>query len=333
MRAFDELIWRLCQHRGERLGGLSEGARKELELAVRADPTSFIDCPEDEAFALVVQALERHEASADGEDLLDDDAYLAARASRLERLERDCRSALSVDQNCLDAALLALLARDLEPERLLTALIELEQDMVSGKADTVATRGTSSAGSAGGGDLWANVPERGRLRLHAAIARTCLDSARYRMAAREGERVIALAPSDELGARHTCLLAYARLEDEDSFYALDARFSRQGSSWRHIAHAILLYKLGSLSAARRALIGYARLCEGGAYALLRPVLADVYLPDRPPVEPLSFEEATLAIHEADPIIMDVPDFIGWTQGQEEVVHLASSFARRNDYDW
>ena len=104
MRAFDELVQRLCLRKEQELGGLSEGARAELELAVRADPSAFVSSPADEAFGLVVQALERHEAAAQGEDLLDDEAYFTARAARLARLERDCNAALSVDENCLDAA-------------------------------------------------------------------------------------------------------------------------------------------------------------------------------------------------------------------------------------
>ena len=34
-----------------------------------------------------------------------------------------------------------------------------------------------------------------------------------------------------------------------------------------------MYKLGRMSAARRALAGFDRLCQGGSYALMRPVLA------------------------------------------------------------
>lgn len=319
MRAFDELVQRLCLRKEQELGGLSEGARAELELAVRADPSAFVSSPADEAFGLVVQTLERHEAAAQGEDLLDDEAYFTARAARLARLERDCNAALSVDENCLDAALIGLLSRDLEPERLLGELIALDES-------TGTLPDTED-------DLWEDVYLRGHLRIKAAIVRTCLDSARYRLTAERGEQLLLQAPSDVLGVRHSCMLAYARLEDEDAFEALDARFARQGSAWRHLGHTILLYKLGRIGAARRALSGYVRTCTGGAYALLRPVLADVYLPDRPETRPLSFEEATLAIHEADPIIVDVPDFVSWAQLQGDLLYQAEDFARRNDLDW
>lgn len=320
MNAYDELVARLCRRREQQLGGLSDGGRAELVRAVRDDPTAFIDTPADEAFALVVRALDRHDSAAEGKDLLDDEAFYEARSARLARLARDCQAALDLDPGCLDAALLIVLAQDVEPERLLGRLIELEKEV-------------GEPQSQDGADLWEDLAARPRLRVSAAIARTLLDSARYRMAAARCEKLVSCAPNDQLGARHTGLLAYARLEDEDAFDALDVRFSRQGSAWRHIAHAILLYKLGRMGAARRALDGYARLCEGGAYALLRPVMADIYLPDRPPVKPLSFEEATLAVHEADPIIMDVPDFVGWIEGQEAITHLAEGFARRHDLDW
>lgn len=320
MNARDELIARLARRRAEKLGGLTEGGYHELELAVRENPEPFVEDPADDAFYRVVRALERHDAACEHEDLLDDDAYMAARSKRLGRLAADCEAAFAVDPSCLDAALLHTLACDLDSDRLLNALFELEETLVPWEEDDAH-------------DAWDDLTLRPRLRLEAAMARTCLDTARYRMAAELGEGLLRRAPSDALGVRHTCDLAYARLEDEPAFEALDQRFARRGDSWNHLARTILLYKLGRMGAAKRALEGYARLCEGGAYALLRPMLVDVYLPDRPEVRPFSFEEATMAVHEADPIIVDVPDFVTWAQSQRTVYFAAQDFARRNDLDW
>jgi len=322
MRAREELVERVAMHRRSQLGTLSDAGYQELLLAVRDDVEHFVDTPEDEAFLLVTKALERHEAACEGEDLLDDEAFFESRTKRMSRLWRDCEAALRCDPHCLDALLLRELARDLDPDLLLGPLLEVQQTAVG-------LLGTHSFPA----DAWEDLYLRPLLRIKGAIARTCLDSARYRMAAEAGMEAIALSPSDALGIRHTCELCYARLEDEQALEELDVRFSRQGSAWGHLSHTILLYKLGRMAAARRALGGLSRLCEGGAYALLKPIMIDTYLPDRPEAAPLSLAEATLAVHEADPIIMDVPDFVSWAQGQRDVWFSAQEFAQKNDLDW
>ena len=324
MKARDELVQRLALRRRGQLEGLSEAGYQELVRDVRSRPEDFVDSPAEEAFLMVCQALERHDAACVGEELLDDDAFFVARRRRMERLGSDCEAALARDPDCLDAQLLRLLAQDDDPDPALPALAEL---------DARAWKQLSAAQLPASGDAWDDVLLRPMLRIRAAVVRTCLDSARYRRAARLGEEAFAVSPGDAQGLRHTCALCYARLEDEAALEALDVRFSRQGDSWQHLSRAILLYKLGRLAAARRALGGYTRLCEGGAYALIKPIMIDTYLPDRPETTPLSFEEATLAVHEADPVIVDVPDFVPWAQGQRDVWFAAQSFAERRDLDW
>ena len=201
MKAREELVARLAQRRAAKLGGLSEGGMRELVEAIRKDPQRFVDDASDEAFLRVAQALERHDAAALHDDLLDDDEFYQERMRRLARLEADCAQALELDEHCLDAALLAVLARDLDPDRLLAQLIELRESLPT----------TTSVAE---GDPWDDVFARPALRLDAAIARSCLDTARYRMAAEACEALIERSPADALGARHTCALAYARLEDE-----------------------------------------------------------------------------------------------------------------------
>ena len=92
------------------------------------------------------------------------------------------------------------LAADLDPDSLLEQLLSLH-DGVAAASDV----------SPVGCDLWADVFSRPKLRLEAAISRTLLDGARYRLAAQACERVIAVAPTDELGSRHTEAIALARL--------------------------------------------------------------------------------------------------------------------------
>ncbi len=62
-------------------------------------------------------------------------------------------------------------------------------------------------------------------------------------------------------------------------------------------------------------------------------MVDTYLPDRPTAAPYSFDEATLAVHEADPIIVDVPDLVTWVQNQPDMLAAAKSFADKSGLDW
>ena len=324
MRGRDELMERLAQRRRQKLGPLSQSAFEELRLAVRANPDDFLEAPADEAFLLLVKALERHDATARDEEFLDEEAFYASRAKRRARLATACEQALQLDPDCLDAALCQVLLRDQDPDALLASLAQLDRD--AGEKDGELAAPTD-------GDAWADVWCRGRLRVRAAIARAYMDSARYRLAQAACEDLLRLSPFDALGARHTCALVLARLEDEAGFDALDARFARHGDAWTHLGRGILLNKLGRVSAAQRALLGFSRLCEGGAFALLRPIMIDTYLPDRPEAKPFSFQEATLAVHEADPIIVDVPDLPYWAEGIPQVAAAGRAYAESHGFDW
>jgi len=336
----EELVLRLAARRRAKLG-LSDAAYAELLLAVREDPKKFLEDDADVAFQVVANAVDAVSTAREDDDLLDDGEFYQTREKRLARMRRECDRALALDPDCVDAMLLRALAEDLDPDPLLDRLLQIEREVepADGTAPTGVAGGAgadgSDVGSEAGGtaDAWLDVLGRGRLRLKAAIARTCLDSARYRMANEAGQELIALSPSDALGARHTCALALARLEDEPGFDALDAAFGRRGDSWVQIGRVILFYKLGRMGAARRALRGFDSLCDGGVYALLRPVMVDTYLPDRPTASPYSFDEATLAVHEADPIIVDVPDLVTWVQNQPDMLAAAKSFADKSGLDW
>lgn len=323
MNLDEELVERLACRRSRRLGGLSPAAYAELLLEVRKHPEAYLEDPSDGAFMLLVDAVERVMSSRRQDEFRDDDSFMQARRRRMERLAYDCAQALTIAPQSVHAQLLAILASDKEPDAQLDDLLALEQ--TAGALDCTVLPES--------GDAWHDVFLRGRMRIRVAIARTCLDSARYRMANEYGQALMTLSPGDELGARHTCALALARLEDEQGFDALDARFGRRGDSWQQLARTILFYKLGRMPAARRALLGFARLCEGGAYALLRPVMVDTYLPDRPAAEPYSFAEVTMAVSEADPVICDVPDFCMWAEGQGSIAADAQAYAERNGFGW
>ncbi len=323
MNGREELVLRCAQRRREKIGALSDEGFAELCLAVRENPSAFVDSPEQAAFATLVGALEAFRRAGADDDLLDDDEFRAARKHRLQVLSAGCTQALAQDEGCLDAQLVQTLAAELDPDDLLDALLEIEAE-----ADSAAELSLGATG-----DAWDDVFMRPRLRIWDAIARTCLDGGRYRMALEVSRGLMAASPIDKVGGRLTAALALARLEDEEGFNELDARLSGRENSWLNLGRTILLYKLGRMSAARRALRGYGELCEGAAYALLRPTFVEICLPDRPDVPAGGFEEATFAVHEAEPIIADVPDFIGWADSFPWFHAAGERYAETNGYDW
>lgn len=316
----EELILRCASRRRQKLGQLSDAAYEELLLAVRQNPEAYIDDDAERAFALLAQAMRKFNESARDDDLLDDDQYMAARNKRFDILRGACQAALSLDADCLDAQLLLTLATVGRPDKLLDALCELEEKCADGPAFAQLD--------------WGNPWDRAQLRLRAAISRTCADYACWKMALETANSVLGVTESagDPLGARNTAALAYARLEDEEGLNALEARFT-QGNAWTSLARCLLLYKLERTPAARRSLRGFAQLNQGAAYAMMRPVFVEVYLPDRPDYAPGSFEGAMAAVHEAEVIIADTPDFVAWCQAQAWFEADARAYAEKHDLDW
>ncbi len=141
-------------------------------------------------------------------------------------------------------------------------------------------------------------------------------SARYRAAANYSRRVLK-AEGYPTRAAGTVLLALARLEDEDGFFALAHQLEEQmgadvleDSPWYLLARTILLFKTNKMRPATRALREFANRCEGGAFFLLNPMYQTPYLPCRPePHDPWGLSHQ--AVWEADGIISDTPDFAPW----------------------
>lgn len=334
----EELIQRCAAARRDKLGGLSDAAFEELLLAVRANVDAFVDNPPEQALYILTRAMDRYAESQHDDDLLDDDEYMAARARRFEAIKAAARQALQADPANVDAKLLLAQAITAQPDKLLDLLLAIESEAergpAAGAAETAGAGGERPAAKPFASLTWSNVKDRPRLRVRAAIARAYADGARWKMARAAAESVLKQTTDagDPLGARHTAAVAYARLEDEDGLNALEARFS-QGSAWGNLARCVLLYKLGRIPAARRALRGYAQLNDGAAYALLRPIFVEVYLPDRPDYPRGSFEEALCAVHETEVVIADTPDFLNWTQAQDWFEADARAYAERHDLDW
>ena len=318
-----ELIERCARHRAEDLGAMSDEAYAELVAAVRANPQKYVERADDQAFSIICKAIDTYDKARLDDDLLEDVQYAEARMRRFAAIQEACARALEIDPSCTDARLLQVLATDDAPSPLFENLLRLLNEI----------KGHKSIELPASGDAWNDAFARPLLRVRAATARMALATTHARMAAGLCQLALDDAPSDDLGCRFTLALALSRLENEAGLDELDARFERRGNAWMHLARAILMFKLDRIPAARRALRGYASLCEGGAYALARPVYIERYLPDRPRFKPGSFEEAVLATHEADPIVMDTPDFVGWAITDGGISDSARDFAERRGLEW
>jgi hypothetical protein len=322
MNAREELIERLAEQTKNNLGQLSGAAYAELVHAVRKDPAEFARTAADESELVVVNALERFERDLLEDEFLDDNAFAVEHAAWIARLRSGLARALSIDPMNVKARLIEMLTREGEAGERYDALHELE-NLLTEQQGTIARL-------AGADDPYAL---RDRMRVHAAIARTAIEAGDYKMARDVALNMLDVDEKDPFGARYTLALAFARLEDEDGFNRLDQSLHRHGNAWSNLARVLLLYKLDHEAAAKRALKTFLTLNDGAAYALLRPLYIEPYLPDRPEFDPGSFEEATLAVSEAEPIIMDTPDFIGWVSSQADSMRLAETFAADNDLEW
>lgn len=161
------------------------------------------------------------------------------------------------------------------------------------------------------------------------LAQGCMVTARYKAAARYA-RIIMRTQGYPNFAVGTLMLALARLEDEEGFFAAaqsNPAAALQDSPWYLLGRALLLYKLGRRKNARRALKDFAFRCEGGAFFLLNPTYLAPYLPVRPPVKE-AWNLTHQAVWEADGIIADTPDFTGWAMSIGGIQEESETFARR-----
>lgn len=201
----------------------------------------------------------------------------------------------------------------------------------------------------------------GWLHVLEALANLCLASARYRPAISYA-RMVRAAVGYPNHAEGTVFLALARLEDEEGFFSFaheleseshtedgtgsdavaaagaeisadlpgGAPLAVDDSPWYLLGRTLLLYKLGKRKPAQRSLRDFAARCEGGAFFLLNPTYLDPYLPVRPaPRE--AWDLTHQAVWEADGIIADTPDFVGWAEGVNGIFDSSEGFAARNGF--
>lgn len=285
-------------------------------------PETLVKDDEDKALLLLEKAVARAQRDIDDElDAMYGTAPDAPRKppSKLPQTHALLSRCIECDPHCYDARTLDVIIMADTFEQAIDGLSELEvearqwcEQRSSLYDDVVA-------------DPWDAVFMRPYLRMRARRLDLLVQAACYRQALNLACEMLDEAPADGQGVRHTAALLYARLEDEEGLNALDVRYGREGSCWMHIARSVLLYKLGRLDAAKRALNGLARLCPGAAFFLASPSYVPPYLPDRPVFKPGSADESLLACYEADFLVVDTPEFVTWALQQPNFAEAADKF--------
>ena len=331
MNLTEELVQRCALKRRASIGSMSDAAYEELLLAVQSGLKSYASETDELPMYHLAQAVKRYQDSQFNDDSYTDEEFVQARITRLQTFLRALENIREKYGENTDLLRMNALVHASDPESLLQALLAI-QNQAEKEAKRTTNLEESKIPATITYDMWTDVFKRPRLRLQAAICRAYVDTARFKLAATTCEQLLEESPSDAVGARFTLALTYARLEDEAALNRLDDRFNHYSNAWIELARALLLFKLSRISSARRALKSYQMNTEGGAFALLHPTFVDIYIPDRPEVKTGSFNEALLAIHEAEPIIVDVPDFVEWAGNIPEFAAASDAYAAANGFD-
>ena len=296
----------------------------EFSRTAMRNPQSCVRDDEDRAFLMLEKAVSR--AQRDIDDELDALYYQDGNEprkppSKLPQTRNLLERCLQTDPHCYDAHTLDTLIMADTFEQAIAGLEALEGPAKEWCSAQSALYDDAVA------DPWDAVFMRPWLRMRSRKIDLLVQAACYRRALGLAEEMLAEAPTDSQGIRHTAALLYARLEDEQGLNDLDVRFGREGSCWMHLARTLLLYKLGRMDAAKRSLNSLARLCPGAAYFLVNPTYVPPYLPDRPVFKPGSPEESLYATYEADFLIVDTPEFVTWASQQPNFAEAADKFGR------
>lgn len=317
---------------------LTPAARQLVHEQIMRNPAQY--AADDHARALIsygqvhegmMRALERMDDLPDEEFDRQREQLFGQTRLALHEIVRD-------DKLCIDAQLLDILLADVPIDSCLNDLLKLE-DTVHEHLRAL-PEFDDDAPAFWRAEKLVDMDEALRTRsdptmigwLHTleAIAQLSLASSRYRAAIRYA-RCVMRARGYTNYAVGTVLLALARLEDEDGFFACvreaDASLAVEDSPWFLLGRTLLLYKLGRRKNARRALRDFSSRCEGGAFFLLNPTYLTPYLPVRPAVRE-AWKLTHQAVWEADGIIVDTPDFVGWAASVEGIEDASERFAQR-----
>lgn len=317
---------------------LTDAARELVRDQVARDPDRY--APDAQAQAAVAY-MRAHDELMDGlrrmEDLPDND-FERDRGALFERTRSQLAAIVQTDPHAVDARLVSIQLAEVPLDACLGDMLQLERET---RERLIATRPGFNPEAEGLWDEEARAegtdvreltvcdPEViGWLHTVEALSQGCIFTARYRAAASYA-RTVMRAEGYPTIAVGTLLLALARLEDEEGFFAAarEAGATVEDLPWFLLGRTILLYKLGQRRSARRALRDFANRCEGGAFFLINPTYHDPYLPVRPAACE-AWDLSHQAVWEADGIIADTPDFTTWAEGVEGVREQAEEFAAR-----
>lgn len=320
----EELRQQVFSRKVQELGCLSDGAKEELKAAIQTDLDRFCETDQEQSSYLLLQALDAFREDQRQLELCQTESqFLSVRLQILDRLSEKVSLALAKYPHNLDATHLMVLLESGSPNDILMDLLDLKDSCPVDLQDYLLVDE----------DIHERLELRAYLRLLASIDRFYLDTGRALQAKTLSELILSVNPSDSLGVSNTLVLALARLEDLKELKTVNHLRFRQDNSWMHLARTLILYKLDRMSAARRSLLGMIKLCEGSAFALLRPSMTEMYLLQRPPALNCSFEEVQLAVREAEPVLEDTPEFIRWVSQQPETLESAQAFARSHGFDF
>ena len=317
--------------------GLTPAARELVHEEILRSPAKYAATEHAQALVAYAQAHENLMRELERMEDLPDEEFERRREQLFNRTRETLHSIGREDRLCVDARLVDIMLADVPIDACLNDLMHLESEVhdylraVPGFDEEAPhfwredARGADAAERTGSDPIMI-----GWLHTLEAISQLSLASARYRAAAEYARRVMR-ARGYTNRAVGTVLLALARLEDEDGFFAC-ARDARpedavEDSPWFLLGRTLLLYKLGRRRNARRALRDFAARCEGGAFFLLNPTYLTPYLPVRPPVRE-AWELTHQAVWEADGIIVDTPDFVNWVSSIEGIEDESERFAQR-----
>lgn len=336
---------------------LTVGARELVHEDVAARPERYATT--EHARALIAYAeVHRHlHQTLKSMEELPDEEFERKRSQLFAETRLAAHKIAETDRLCIDAQLLSILLAEVSLDACLHDLLVLEghtRDFLEGgtsgfdaEAEHLFTPAALSDGRDAAELTATNPVVVGWLHTIEAISQLSLASARYR-AAMQYARIVMRAEGYPNRAEGTVLLALARLEDEEGFFAFAREVDQRereahaqpawmiphepvdDSPWYLLARTLLLYKLGRRRAARRALRDFANRCDGGAFFLLNPTYLTPYLPARPTPQ-ASWSTAHQAVWEADGIIADTPDFVVWAESVEGVVYASEAFANRNGF--
>ena len=222
--------------------------------------------------------------------------------------------AIALDPDCHDAVRMLFSPSEAAFDSRYLFLREHEEEVEA----SCAAEAESAANEAGSerAELAVTLATRPYLRWLASMAELALICGRNLETVRLCEKLFAIDPHDTADARYTLALAYAKLEDDQGYDALMARYPQLSPSrppddgWALLARLALAHKRNDLDEARRILALIVKIYPGCEYALVR----QSELPDgafaRILVTPYSEDEMIVAISESTVLLQEGNDFEG-----------------------